>query len=179
MSCNLNIQAYNMDLLDANYLTFSKITMSRSWHKSLPDSLCYDNHYIVYSNLGLPPVKVLHPRPPRELRKDNPPHDSGYFFYFLMLEWCKYVLRVSLHPPPNIFLYPPNFKFLEITLPTSLLVHQLDERKPVGPRCKDVTLALHRLTHDVHGAQHDCFRGAKIKHIDRTVLVRPLCIQPR
>jgi len=32
-----------------------------------------------------------------------------------MLEGCKLVLLASLHPS-NTFLYPPNFKFLEITL---------------------------------------------------------------
>jgi len=56
----------------------------------------------------------LRPQPP--LRKRPPPPYSVWFYlFFSFLNWVSICASHSLHPIPNIFLHPPNFKFLEIT----------------------------------------------------------------
>jgi len=42
-------------------------------------------------------------------------YSVSFFSVFLLLEGCKFELLAILHPP-EIVLYPPNFKFLEMTL---------------------------------------------------------------
>jgi len=50
--------------------------------------------------------------------KTTPPAPN--FFCFFNVLQCNFAFRACFHPP-NIFLYPPNFKFLEITLNISIV----------------------------------------------------------
>jgi len=58
--------------------------------------------------------------PPPQMSDDNPPAQCD-FFDFLMFFNVNLRFAHVYTPPPNICLYPPTLKFLEITLPRGFL----------------------------------------------------------
>jgi len=100
------------------YLFFQQINKSvMCCEKTLYLELRYSNMNILYLTRDTPPVIFDTPlvgvlTPPVERR--HPPPTQCNFCFFLFFDVN---LRFAhVYTPPNICRYPPNFKFLEITL---------------------------------------------------------------